>query len=111
MKIKQITEAQYTGGPIPKGWTAEKVVATFFDLDEDSTADYHEELDEDDRFFLANGYSPKDGFRITDRRLNVDWLIRLRNGKYVCQNADAETEWQVNPSKFIVYETRPVYGT
>ena len=108
MKIKQLTEAQYQGKPIPKGWKAEKVVAAFFDVERETTEEWHEDYD-NDRFFQATAYTPKEGFHIEDDE-EVTWLIRLRNGSYVCQNADTETEWQVNPSKFRVYETRPAYG-
>ena len=93
MKLIQLQEARYAEKAAPSGWSSEKVISTFFVL---------EDQDEDWKLFI-----PKDG------------LIVYADGEYVASinwtpdGYEAQHEddvWPIDPSELLINETRTVYG-
>ncbi len=102
MKINQLIEAKYAANNKPQysGFSAERVVQTFFDFNDE------EEVDVD---VFQKTFSPKEGLYITD---DVDgepvtWLV-LQDGLW-SSYVGSEGEIQVNPAKFSIDMKSPVY--
>jgi len=107
MKISQLIEAKYAGNNKPQytGFSAEKVVQTFFEFDAE------EEVDED---VFQKTFYPKEGLYITDDLTHthedpgnpVIWLV-LRHGQWY--SYVGRDELHVDPGKFSVDMKIPVY--
>jgi hypothetical protein len=116
MKLQQIQEATYATKPPDKGWSADKVIQTFFVLEKEWT---EEMLDYDDKSYYlygARAYSvPEDrDIVVFDRDpvygTRITALYKLKDGTYLFQDADNEREWTVDPSKFHVLHMQPIYA-
>ena len=95
MKLKHLQEASYTKGSIPSNWSEEKVLKTFFELDNEDEPGI--------RYYWGKG-----GFSFNDSSgYNFQTLIE-QDGKFSAMSDD--NDWPVNLSSISIYESRQVYG-
>lgn len=93
MKLTHLQEAGYAN-TIPSNWSEEKVLKTFFELDNE---------DEDIRYYWGKGgfsFNDSDGY-------NFQTLIE-QDGKFSAMSDD--NDWVVDLSSIRIYESRQVYG-
>lgn len=100
MKLNQLIETKYVGDEKPQftGFSAKKVVQTFFDLadESDGGTEYEE-----------RAFTPKKGLYITYGVETVEWLA-LRDGEWYSYFG-SEGEYHVDPAKFKIDVKRAVY--
>ena len=118
MKIKQITEARLSKPkPQYKNLSAEKVVQMFFNEDIAQSKDYAdtEMYDPEDHLHGTRHFYVKDGLVVLDDRFgeSISNVILFPKGKgkekWLTMNHETEREWWVNPAKFEIDMTTPVY--
>lgn len=102
MKLNQLLETKYVTDEKPQftGFSAEKVIQTFFDIADES--DVGTEYEE-------RAFTPKKGLYVKDDASDevVEWLA-LRNGEWYSYYG-SEGEYHVDPAKFSIDMKRAVY--
>ncbi len=117
MKIKQLTEARLAKPkPQHRNLSDEKVVQMFFEEDEFQRKEYLRDYDPGDSLYGTRYFYVKKGLVVHDNRQheiisNVVWFppVRKGKGKWVTMDHENDQEWEVNPSKFEIDMTTPVY--
>jgi len=117
MKITQLTEVKLAERkPQYSGLSDDKVIQLFFDEDLEQSNEAAEEYDPNDSLYGVRYFHVKDGLVVYDNKYgeilsNVQLYPSRgkKKGKWATQDHEAETEWEVKPSKFKVDMTQAVY--
>ncbi len=117
MKLASLTEAGLAERkPQYSGLSDDKVIQMFFDEDLEQSKQAVEEYDSSDSLYGVRYFYVKDGLVVYDNKYGEILSNVLlypskgrKKGKWATMDHEAETEWEVKPSKFKVDMTQPVY--